>query len=121
MKLALVGDLVVRRCDFDNSEYLTPRQKAFLKANKKLVENTRKGKSYEQKKLVRTYDAWEADLSKKKWYESVDDFVERALEEGIAIRTGSVVNIAKEVERNTYTEHIFDDGTVVGEVERLTW
>jgi hypothetical protein len=108
MKVAIIGDIVIKRsdvkydmADFETNEYLNPREKAFLKANQELKQNTKKGTKKERLSL----EVVDMDWYYNQAYELVD------------IRTTKT----KEIERNTYTEHVFEDGTVMGEVERLTW
>lgn len=104
MKVAIIGDILLSRSgnsDIDNNVYLNPRQKAFLKANRELTSKTRKGTKKEQLTLNTVDLDW--------YYNDAYEIVE--------IKSNKV----NEVERNTYTEHVFEDGTVIGEVERLTW
>ena len=102
MKVAILGNLVVRRAsNIEDNDYLSRYQKDFLNANAKLVAKAYKVEKPKRMTGIVSVEEWE--------YNNAWELVK------------TKTKVTKEIERNVYTEHVFDDGRVLGKAEKFSW
>ena len=71
-----------------------------------------------QKEMLIKRTSYSADLRDKRWYESMEDFIERTIREG-KYKTHTSYEKSKEVSRLIYTKSLFDNGIVENNIEVL--
>ena len=104
--------------DIMNADYLSNKEKEFMlncyfNEPKQPVKQEPK-----QKEMLIKRTSYSADLRDKRWYESMEDFIERTIREG-KYKTHTSYEKSKEVSRLIYTKSLFDNGIVENNIEVL--
>jgi hypothetical protein len=109
MKAIMIDNTIYSRKDINSNPYLTKYQRDFM-----LAQLTREVERPVQRELTYEYDTYTLDLSKKRCWETMEEFKLRMLRENKVKVTKSVEKV-KEVDRLVTVSSRFEDGTVISD------